>query len=285
MTEIALDFETYSASNLKKIGLSRYAMDESTEILCMSYAIDGGKVKSWHPGKKFPQDFLDALEKKPLIWAWNAAFEIQIWTYACQKAGFPPCPPLEQWRDSMALSCYFGMPATLAMASRVVGTSEKSATGVNLIRLLCVPCKKTRKFPYTRRTVMTHPELFRELYQYCDDDVRAESSVRDALPRRHLPPQEQLIWEQNTRANLRGVPVDLELVGDLKEIRDAHMEALREEFVDLCGLEPTQTIAFKTYLFDTFLLDMPNLQKQTIEETLNGEDIDPTARRLLEIRA
>jgi len=52
--EIALDFETYSAANLKKVGLSRYAMDPSTEILCMSYSIDGGPVRSWRPGQPFP---------------------------------------------------------------------------------------------------------------------------------------------------------------------------------------------------------------------------------------
>ena len=280
-----LDFETYSESNLKKVGLSRYAMDESTELICMSYSIDGGTVKSWIPGQMFPLDLQNALRNRPEMWAWNSAFEIQIWRHVGIRMGMPPCPPLEQWRCSMALSCYFGLPAALAIASRVVGVSEKSNTGINLIRLLSIPCKWSKKFPHTRRTPETHPDLFKEFYVYCDDDVRAESSVRNVLPRQQLPAQEQLIWLQNMEANLRGVKVDMDLVGGLKEIRDTHFDALSKEFVGLCGLEPTQTIAFRAYLLDEFLLNMPNLQKQTIEDTLKDEELDPTARRLLEIRA
>jgi DNA polymerase len=79
--------------------------------------------------------------------------------------------------------------------------------------------------------------------------------------------------------------VDLELVEDLMKLRDTHTDRLQKEFKNLCGLEPTQTVAFRNLLLDDYLLDMPNLQKQTIEDTLENGTLDPTARRLLEIRA
>jgi len=284
--EISLDFETFSEVDLFKTGLSRYAMDPSTEILCMSYAIDGGPVRSWHPGRPFPLDLQVALRKKPQMWAWNASFEYQIWKYVGPRFGFPPVPDLGYWRDTMALACYFGLPAALAAASRVMGGAEKSATGVNLIRLLCGPCKPSKKFNKSRRTTGTHPDLFDELYRYCNDDVTAEMGVRDLLPRRELPTVEQRIWFMNAEANHRGVGVDMALVDTLTGIRDTHTESLVEEFKRLAGgLEPSQTAAVKDYLLDEYLIDLPNLQKETIENALADESIAATPRRLLEIRA
>jgi hypothetical protein len=93
MTEIAIDFETYSEANLKQTGLSRYAMDPTTEILCMSYSIDGGRVKSWRPDKPFPADFQKALDDKALVWGWNVPFEIQIWRYAMTSGQSLVCGP------------------------------------------------------------------------------------------------------------------------------------------------------------------------------------------------
>jgi len=224
-------------------------------------------------------------ERRPEMWGWNVAFEYQIWKHVGPRFGFPPVPKLKQFRCSMALSCYFGMPAALAVASTVMGGEQKDTGGYNLIRLLTVPCRRTKKFNKTRRTPETHPQLFEELYRYCDQDVVSESDVRARLPRQQLPDVEQRIWYETTKSNFVGVRVDLDLVKDLKEIRDTHTDRLVEEFTGLCGLAPTQTVAFKNYLLDEFLLDVPNLQKQTVEDILNEKDIDPTARRLLEIRA
>ena len=55
MTKVCfLDFETRSRCNLPAAGDYNYARDASTEVLCMSYAFDGGEVQTWRPGDTFP---------------------------------------------------------------------------------------------------------------------------------------------------------------------------------------------------------------------------------------
>ena len=46
----------------------------------------------------------------------------------------------------------------------------------------------------------------RELFDYCEQDVRAEMSIVANL--RPLSLVEQEVWELTQRINLRGVPVD-----------------------------------------------------------------------------
>ena len=44
---IWLDFETRSTCDLKSRGVYNYAQDLTTEVLCMSYAVDDGEVQTW----------------------------------------------------------------------------------------------------------------------------------------------------------------------------------------------------------------------------------------------
>ena len=52
---IWLDFETRSACDLKSRGVYNYAQDLTTEVLCMSYAVDDGEVLTWLPGQPLPK--------------------------------------------------------------------------------------------------------------------------------------------------------------------------------------------------------------------------------------
>ena len=65
---IWLDFETRSHCDLKSAGVYNYAQDLSTEVLCMSYAVDDGEVLTWTSGPL--PDFTGHR-----IMAHNAAFE------------------------------------------------------------------------------------------------------------------------------------------------------------------------------------------------------------------
>ena len=51
---IWVDFETRSECDLKTAGVYNYARHNTTEVLCMSYAIDDGEVKTWRPGELLP---------------------------------------------------------------------------------------------------------------------------------------------------------------------------------------------------------------------------------------
>src|SRR5262245_25081197 len=46
------DFETRSVASLEQAGAWRYAADPTTEILCVSYAIDDGSTRSGRRGSR-----------------------------------------------------------------------------------------------------------------------------------------------------------------------------------------------------------------------------------------
>ena len=51
---VSIDFETRSLIDLPERGLDIYAKDESTEVICMAYSIEGGDVQLWTPDQPLP---------------------------------------------------------------------------------------------------------------------------------------------------------------------------------------------------------------------------------------
>ena len=84
---VTIDFETRSEVNLKKVGLSRYAKDPTTRVLCMAYQFEGDDTpRVWVPGEPFPFDDPSNL----IFHAHNAAFEMAIWNDTCTRLyGWP----------------------------------------------------------------------------------------------------------------------------------------------------------------------------------------------------
>jgi hypothetical protein len=76
---IWLDFETRSRCDLRTSGVYNYAQDASTQVLCMSYAVDDGDVQTWTRG---PLPDLTG----HIIYAHNAAFERLIFQYVLGHA-------------------------------------------------------------------------------------------------------------------------------------------------------------------------------------------------------
>ena len=89
--KVHIDFETRSACDLRKAGAVRYAMDPTTELLCLAYNIDGGEyIYAWHRGGGYPEELLDAVVSGAEVCAHNAMFELAMWTYHCvPKLGWP----------------------------------------------------------------------------------------------------------------------------------------------------------------------------------------------------
>jgi DNA polymerase len=184
---IWLDFETRSACDLKSRGVYNYAQDLTTEVLCMSYAVDDGEVVTWLPGQPLP-DFTGHR-----IMAHNAAFERLICWYVLQVN-----IPLESFYCTAAQARANCAPGSLEDAGRFMGASmKKDHRGAALIRKMCVP-------PYQESA-----ELTAEMIQYCEQDVRAMRAISQAM--RPLSADELLDYHVNERINDRGVLVDVPL--------------------------------------------------------------------------
>lgn len=184
---IWLDFETRSTCDLKSRGVYNYAQDLTTEVLCMSYAVDDGEVLTWLPGQPLP----DLTGHR--IMAHNAAFERLILWYVLQVN-----IPLEQFYCTAAQARANCAPGSLEDVGRFMGASmKKDHRGAALIRKMCVP-------PYQESA-----ELTAEMIQYCEQDVRAMRAISQAM--RPLSDEELADYHVNERINDRGVLVDVPL--------------------------------------------------------------------------
>jgi DNA polymerase len=183
---IWLDFETRSHCDLKSAGVYNYAQDLSTEVLCMSYAVDDGEVLTWTTGPL--PDFTGHR-----IMAHNAAFERLICWYVLQIN-----IPLESFYCTAAQARANCAPGSLEDAGRFMGASmKKDHRGAALIRKMCVP-------PFQESA-----ELTAEMIQYCEQDVRAMRAISQAM--RPLSDEELADYHVNERINDRGVLVDVPL--------------------------------------------------------------------------
>jgi DNA polymerase len=181
---IWLDFETRSECDLKSAGVYNYARHPSTEVICMSYAVDDGLVKTWRPGEPF-------LEIKGQIRAHNAAFERLIFWHVLKQP-----IPLEQFYCTAAQARANCAPGSLEDVGRFAGTNmRKDHRGAALVRACCIP-------PYK-------DDLIPELIEYCEQDVRTMRAVSQAM--RELTPEELEDYHVNERINDRGVLVDVPL--------------------------------------------------------------------------
>ena len=184
---IWLDFETRSACDLKSRGVYNYAQDLTTEVLCMSYAVDDGEVLTWLPGQPLPK------LTGHRIMAHNAAFERLICWYVLQVN-----IPLESFYCTAAQARANCAPGSLEDVGRFMGASmKKDHRGAALIRKMCVP-------PYQESA-----ELTAEMVAYCEQDVRAMRAISQAM--RPLSDEELADYHVNERINDRGVLVDVPL--------------------------------------------------------------------------
>ena len=201
------DFETRSRCNLPERGVYNYAMDLSTEVLCMSYAFDDEEVRTWLPSEPFPQAVAN---HKGQVRAHNAAFERLIFWYVLQ-VNFK----LEQFYCTAAQARANCAPGSLEDVGRFSGASmKKDHRGAQLIRLLSIP--------QADGTFREDADLMDEMIRYCEQDVRAMRAISQA--QRELSADELRDYHVNERINDRGVLLDKPLA--LAAVRYAEAEAV-----------------------------------------------------------
>ena len=209
-----LDFETRSECDLKARGAYTYAMDLSTDVLCMAYAFDDEDVQVWTPDQPFPERVRQHTSQ---IRAHNAAFERLIFWYVLQ-VNFE----LEQFYCTAAQARSNCAPGSLEDVGRFAGASmKKDHKGAQLVRKCCIP-----PFKHTQQDMQ-------DLLDYCAQDVRAMRAVSKAM--RDLSADELTDYHVNERINDRGVRVDIALANaamgyaaqELRELTDS-VRALTE---------------------------------------------------------
>jgi DNA polymerase len=207
VTILWIDFETRSRCNLPERGVYNYAMDASTDVLCMSYAFDDDDVRTWTPDQPFPAGVRHHTGQ---IRAHNAAFERLIFWYVLQ-IDFK----LEQFYCTAAQARANCAPGSLEDVGRFAGAGmRKDHRGNQLIRLLSIP--------QADGSFREDEDLMAEMVAYCEQDVRAMRAISKA--QRALSADELHDYHVNERVNDRGVLLDKPLA--LAAVRYAEAEAV-----------------------------------------------------------
>lgn len=274
-----------------------YSEHPTTEVLTLSYDLcDGHGMRRWRPGQPNPQDLFDhVLSGKP-IEAHNAMFERLICENVCERLYGWPRFPATAWRCSMATALVAQRPAALGALAEVLGLSDqKDKEGKRLINKFCIPQqpiiglvdRKTgavKRPDQPTRRIYPHdePEEFERFCEYCDQDVRTEQAASDAMP--EMEPHEVLAWQYTQDMNYRGLGVDREGLAACIDILKKVLERYGQECEDLTGFKATQLEKLKGWL-GAFGVHTASLDAEHLDELLKRTDLQPQARRVLELRA
>lgn len=286
MRHLSVDIETKSSVDIGKAGLYRYAQSPDFEILLIAYQIDNMPVEivDLAAGETIPERIVNRLKDPKIIkHAYNAAFE---W-YCLNRAGYTT--PLEQWKCTMMHGLYCGYTAGLDATGKAIGLpqdKQKLTTGKALIRYFCVPCKPTKSNGGRTWNLPKHaPEKWELFKTYCKQDVVTEHEILKRLNLFPVPEEEEKLWQMDIRMNAFGVRVDTDIIDGALYIDNISSEKLTSEAMAITKLDnPNSTAQLLAWLQEKQGVDITNLQKATVEETLNREDIPEDARRVLEIR-
>ena len=270
---VSLDFETYSECDIRAAGAWAYADHPSTEVLCLAWAVNDEPPELWTPGMLPPTELFRLIERGAEVWAWNSFFELAIW----QRVLMWPTIPIAQWNDTAALAAAQAYPRALGKCGEfmgMTGDAAKDKRGKYLIQRLCKPYRGKRVYDQ---------ELLRELYDYCLQDVVAESEIRKQL--RPLHPGERLVWEADQRMNLRGVKLDAANCEHAIEIIKKVEAELNQEVFELTDgeLASTSSRAKSLEWINRQGLAMDSYDKAAVTCALEGV-CPPKVERFLQIR-
>jgi DNA polymerase len=279
------DLESYCEISLKTRGAARYA--EDAEVMLFSYALDDGPVKLWDRTvtQEMPDDLADAvLDDSNLVWFQNGdKFDWIVLKHAFPWFDFHV--PQERRRDTMVQAYCHSLPGSLDMMCRALGVDPdlaKMKSGRRLIHFFCKPQKGGK-----RNTRETHPEEWAEFCEYAKQDIVAMRECHRKMPTWNYKGKQLDLWFLDQRINARGMCMDVELAEAAvraSEISKKDLKARTVEATDGEVESATQVDAMLAHILSLYGVDLPDMQKATIERRAKDEDLPEELRELLRLR-
>ncbi len=287
MKTLSIDIETYSGADLPTVGAYRYTLDPDFRILLFAYSIDEGPVQvvDLAQGEQLPEEVRDALTDPSVVkWAYNAQFErvcISRWLKLKDQEFLDP----RQWRCSMVLAGYLGLPMQLEAVGKALGLEQqKLASGKSLIRYWCQPCKPTKANGGRTVNLPVHdPEKWEEFKEYNKRDVEVELAIKSRCARIQPP---DWLWEEyatDQRINDNGMGVDYELVAGAIHVDEVYRRKVRGELDAITGLENSNSVVQLQSWLNDHGCPIESMRKDAVADAL--EQAEGEAKRVLELRA
>ena len=283
MTKLWIDLESYCEVPLRN-GTHIYA--ESVEITLFAWAIDEGPVSvvDIANGEQLPKAVTDAMADDEVeVWAHNTGFDRTVLRHVMPKL----CPPLHRWRDTLVQALCHSLPGGLDKLSDILklGDQAKDKEGRDLVLLFCRPRPAGSKV--IRATRDTHPVEWAKFKTYAGRDIDAMRAAHRKLPIWNYQGAELALWQLDQTINDRGVCVDLELARCAVDAVAKAQKVLAARTFELTNEEvssATKRNALLKHLLAEYGVDLPDLQKSTLERRIDDENLPVALRELLAIR-
>jgi DNA polymerase bacteriophage-type len=291
MITLHLDFETRSACNLKTRMIHNYAMDPSTDVLCVAWKVDSEATQLWYP--KPIADIIGISEAETIrglnglltdmaradrVMAHNAEFERLIWKHVMVRKYHALDIPLRKWYCTAAHVASYALPRSLEGAADAIGSAHrKDPAGKALITRLCSPDKNLGAF-------LENADDFSALGRYCMQDVETEAALVAAVPK--WPDAEQEVWRLDQRINDNGLMCDVEGIGILEAMVKEAKGQLEERIAALSNgaVESSRQRDVSLEWLKANGLELPDLTKQTVIDALLRDDLTAEVRDFLTMR-
>lgn len=301
-----IDFETYSPAGfrwdagankwrslegvnqtergLKVVGSRAYIEHEGFEPLTLAYKLNH-MLHEWVFGTSpDPTLLFDHIAAGGLVEAWKADFEYDVWNLWCvPRLGWPTLPAA-QMRCTMSRARAAAYPGKLSEAGKVLQLKiQKDADGDRLLKKFSVPRNPTKADPSLRLHLVDDMHDAVRLIEYNKTDVLSEEEAATRLP--ELSEFELAVWQADQRINQRGVQIDVESLEACISIYNQANEKYTAELYSITGgvLRSAAELEQMRVWLHAHGVPLPNMQEETIEETL--KTLAPgLPRRVLEIR-
>lgn len=290
MTPFFGDLETFCESPLKH-GTYQYA--EKCEVMLFSFAIGDGPVKVLDF-----TDYDDVLAweiEEALLEAGEIVFQNSMFDRTVMRLSTNSMPimrevggQIERWRDTMVQGLTHSLPGGLEKLGDVLKIDQdkrKLKIGKELVQLFCKPRPKNSKI--RRATRHTHPVEWAQFVEYAGQDIEAMRAIYRKCPKWNYQGGELALWHLDQRINDRGICVDLDLanaaITAVKNEQSRLKDAVQENTAGYVE-SATKRDKLLEYLLMEYGVDLPNLQKDTLERRIDDPDLPIELRDLLAMR-
>jgi DNA polymerase len=288
MRTLFWDIETRSAANLRDCGAYIYAIDPSTQPLCLVFAIDDGEPQLWLPADPTPAVFLE-IAASPTEWqliAHNYEFDRTILdNILIPRHGFRPIP-LEAQHCTQRLALANAYPAELDLLAQALGLPYRKDPAARRAMLAVSRPKTQRKRKAT--TVPTwdeDPVKLQLLYERCKLDVITARAVWQSSKLRQLSDTERRYQIQDAAINARGIRGDRAFAAAARDLAISERTAINLKLQELthgCITSVDQTKRFLDAI-NARGHKMTTLNKRAVAQVLANKP-DDYVRQLLELR-
>ncbi|MDE4693222.1 DNA polymerase [Klebsiella pneumoniae] len=278
------DLETYCEIPINN-GTHAYA--EGVEVMLFAWAIGDEPVSVWDltAGEPIPGPLFKAItDPDTLLYFHNSHFDRTVLRHTHPRLA----PPVERWRDTMVQALAHSLPGALGALCEVLGVPQdkaKDKEGKSLIQLFCKPRPKNSKL--RRATSKTHPVEWQRFVAYAGLDIEAMREVYKRLPKWNYQGAELALWHRDQRINDRGVCMDVQLAQAAIEAVDLEQKRLAKRTQVMTDGEvqaATQRDAMIKHIVESYGVELPDMQRSTLERRIADPDLPSPVKELLAIR-